>query len=149
MATSDSIIPPLRKNDFSAWFGGYAHSRAYFSLWIAMNRRKRLIPRAAFFVIPPDNDWELLVNIQAFFEIGGLIRWRDQCEWRVDDIDDLASVIIPFFESHPFIVGSKKRDFIAWKRGVEFVMKHQGIRYFDDLLEEFSELVMEIRANQQ
>lgn len=81
--------------------------------------------KAQFVVTGPKENIKTLEKIKREMSCGEITVSKDQARFSVQKIDDITSVVIPFFRKN-LLRDAKKKDFELWSKGVEVIRKNKG-----------------------
>ncbi len=157
------------RRDFGNWLVGFTDGEGCFQLMISKNKPMPdgLLRSSTFRIGLRYDDKPILEKIRGYLGCGTIYDNFTACkiksttnpsaEFRVADIKDLATKIVPFFEKFQ-LRSKKKRDFDIWKKGVEVsylvnckprIYKSYGYGYepkwLDKDKERFSELDRQLK----
>ena len=76
-----------------------------------------------FVIVLREDDIQLLQSVQDTIGCGTITRSQGTVRYSVRGINELNSVIIPFFKKHP-LYGKKKADFELWSEAVKILHGH-------------------------
>ncbi len=80
-----------------------------------------------FVVTGPKESAKLMQKIKNELECGEVHITRDQARFSVQKIDDITSVVIPYFTKNK-LADKKRKDFELWQKAVEIIHKNKGKR---------------------
>src|SRR3989344_2887010 len=78
-----------------------------------------------FVVAVQKEDSKKLEHIKKAFACGKISQGAGQARFSVQDIDDIADCVIPYFHKNR-LADNKKKDFELWKKAVEIIHKNKG-----------------------
>ena len=81
--------------------------------------------KAQFVVTGPKESAKILEKIKSKFRCGEVHISKDQARFSVQRIDDIISVVVPFFRKN-ILRDAKRKDFELWAKGVETIRKNKG-----------------------
>ncbi len=82
--------------------------------------------RYQFVIVTRKDDEELLRKIKNTLNCGTIHFARgDQARYSVQDIENLNSIIIPFFRKYP-LSGKKNKDFELWAEAIKILYQNKG-----------------------
>lgn len=121
-----------RLKSFASWIVGFTDGEGCFSVSIIKNSTTKagiqIFPE--FVITQGEKSLQTLKKIEKYFKCGKIfINHRHDnhnenlCRYCVRKIDDLVSVIIPFFEQHK-LQTLKQKDFISFRKVVK-IMAHK------------------------
>ena len=133
MAKANSIAPfppDIDRNAFGNWLSGFTDGEGCFTLKKVASRRYPggFCPAAGFRIVLRADDGPVLLLAQSFWNCGRLIlragkppsrrpNAKPQSSFRIEVMQDLASVIVPHFEKYP-LRAKKAADFVIWRQAV-------------------------------
>lgn len=130
--------------NFAYWISGFTDGEGCFSIAIINNDTtkfgKQIFPE--FVVTQGEKNLSALKKIKSFFKCGNIYinrRYDNHNEniyrYCVRSINDLAKIIIPFFDNHSLYT-SKKGDFLIFKKVVKDMIskKHLNDKGFKKIL---------------
>jgi len=126
------------------WIVGFTDGEGCFHIGISANKTYKLgfqvLPE--FVVVQHQRDIKLLYRLKDYFRCG-VVRPNhgDRYCFRVRKLDDLSTVIVPFFEKHQ-LKTMKKVDFLKFRRVVRLIQKGAH------LTEEGLEAIRKIKAKE-
>ena len=94
----------------------------------------------AFAIELKARDLPLLEKIQSFFGVGSIKANRNQYKYVVNSVQDIHSVIIPFFTKHPLLT-SKYISFLLFQQAITLMIEK------NHLTMEGVQLITSIRAS--
>lgn len=80
--------------------------------------------KVCFAILLRIDDAGLLENVRNTLGIGALYLGKHEAQLRVNDLNDLYNVIVPFFKKNK-LFGKKKQDFKLWAKAVEILYNHK------------------------
>lgn len=118
--------------ELDPWFiTGFTDGEGSFSIIIQITNIVKWKVRASFEINLHSKDLEILKKIQAFFGgIGNIYVRSDRpiCVYRVTNVSDLLSVIIPHFSTYP-LVSQKQADFKLWATVVDMMSRKEHLQF--------------------
>lgn len=81
--------------------------------------------KAQFIVTSPKENAKVLEKIKNEVGCGEVSISKDQARFSVQNIGDIAGVVVPFFRKNK-LAEKKKKDFELWAKGVEIIQKNKG-----------------------
>lgn len=105
------------------WIVGFVDGEGCFHIGIAKNNRLKLGYQVfpEFVVVQHERDVKLLHHIKSYFGCGVVRKNHgDRMCYRVQDINHLSSLIVPFFEKHQ-LKSMKKVDFLKFRKVVRLM----------------------------
>jgi len=81
--------------------------------------------KAQFIVTGPKDNTKMLEKIKKEMGCGDVTISKDQARFSVQKIDDIVSVVVPFFRKNK-LIDKKKKDFELWAKGTEIIYKNKG-----------------------
>ena len=111
------------------WIVGFTDGEGCFYIGInahpEMSVGFQVLPE--FTVVQHERDVQVLHALKSFFGCGVVRRNHgDRMAYRVRDITHLASVIVPFFETHT-LKTAKKQDFLSFRNVVRLLQQKQHL----------------------
>ena len=86
--------------------------------------------KVQFVVTAPKNNIKILQKIKREIGCGEINISKDQARFSVQKIDNITSVVVPFFKKN-LLAEKKKKDFELWSKGVEIIQRNKG-KYLTD-----------------
>jgi hypothetical protein len=111
------------------WIVGFVDGEGCFHIGVAKNKTFKLgyqiLPE--FVISQHERDIKLLYNIKSYFNCGVVRKnyGKVSC-YRVRDLNQLANIIIPFFEKHQ-LKTMKKVDFLKFRTVVRFMVEKRHL----------------------
>ncbi|TSC94744.1 MAG: hypothetical protein CEN87_278 [Parcubacteria group bacterium Licking1014_1] len=81
--------------------------------------------KAQFIITGPKENIKTLEKIKNQMNCGEVAVSKDQARFSVQKINDIASIVVPFFRKN-LLRDVKKKDFELWAKGVEIIRKNKG-----------------------
>lgn len=81
--------------------------------------------KVQFIITGPKENAKLLDKAQRMLACGKVTSTGNQTRFSVQDIDDIANVVVPFFKKNKLGDG-KKKEFEAWQKAVAIVQRNKG-----------------------
>lgn len=81
--------------------------------------------KAQFVVTGPKESAKIFEKIKSKFGCGEIHISKDQARFSVQKIDDITSVVVPFFRRN-LLRDVKKKNFELWAKGVEIIRRNKG-----------------------
>lgn len=81
--------------------------------------------KVQFVVTGPKESAKIFEKIKSKFGCGEIHISKDQARFSVQKIDDIKSIVVPFFRRN-LLRDVKKKDFELWAKGVEVIHKNKG-----------------------
>jgi hypothetical protein len=78
-----------------------------------------------FVVTGPKEKIKLLEKIKKELKCGAVNVSKDQARFSVQKIDDINSVVVPFFKKNQ-LASQKKKDFELWQKAAGIIQKNKG-----------------------
>ncbi len=78
-----------------------------------------------FVITSPKTHIGVLQKVKKMVGCGTVSVTKEQARFSVQKIEDIAEVIVPFFNAHK-LTDNKKKDFELWKRAVSIISKNKG-----------------------
>lgn len=154
------------KRDFGNWLAGFVDGEGCFFLRMRCDRGYQRCD-AAFRIELRADDLSVLKKIRKYLGCGSIkekrlpsinstANSRPQSSYRVCNVTDLATIIVPMFELCP-LHAKKANDFLVWKEAVYLLHKlkmrkirSNGGRFFtkwtDEEFNRFSKLVADLKG---
>jgi hypothetical protein len=118
----------LDRRRFGDWLSGFTDGEGCFGLYLhTYNYSRCLRPVANYSISIRADDLPVLRLIQSFFDCGCVVpgtrdngKSKDSYVFKITSLDDLMTVAIPHFQTHP-LLAKKARDFHIWCEGVRFI----------------------------
>ena len=111
------------------WIVGFVDGEGYFHINVAkkntLKSEYQILPE--FVISQHERDIKLLYNIKSYFNCG-VVRKNNRkvpC-YRVRDLNQLATIILPFFEKHQ-LKTMKKVDFLKFRDVVRLMMEEKHL----------------------
>lgn len=79
-----------------------------------------------FVVTAPKTNGKLLDKVKKIIGCGKLSITKDQARFSVQDIDDIADTIVPFFRKNK-LANNKKKEFELWQKAAAIIQSNKGI----------------------
>jgi len=126
------------------WIVGFTDGEGCFHIGISANKTYKsgfqLLPE--FVVVQHQRDIKVLYGLKAYFRCGVVCRNHgDRYSFRVRKLQDLSTIILPFFEKHQ-LKTLKKVDFLKFRRVVRSM--EQGLHLTTEGLAE----ILKIKAKE-
>jgi hypothetical protein len=80
-----------------------------------------------FVVTTPKENVKTLEKIKRELACGTIYISKDQARFSVQNINEIAQIIVPFFQKNS-LGERKKKDFSLWKKAVEIIWQNKGQR---------------------
>jgi LAGLIDADG endonuclease len=94
-----------------------------------------------------EKDIQLLYAIKKFFKYGSVEKEDDFFTYRINEINTLFNVIIPFFEKNKLLT-KKKLDFLAFRDAILITKKEKNENGFDeDSLNRINKIEKKVKNN--
>ncbi len=79
-----------------------------------------------FIITAPKENNKVLEKAKKMIGCGKITITVGQARLSVQNLDDIAKIIVPFFTKNK-LTGNKKKDFDVWQKAVEIIYKNKGI----------------------
>lgn len=175
MATRQYIAPlpdNIDRDAFGHWISGFTDGEGCFLLQQHSHaKRSHGHPVAEFKISLRLDDIAILKSMQSYFRCGIIAKpvcprnpqtnKKPSVEWHTAKTADLYNIIVPHFKKYP-LRAKKRRDFLIWKQGVEFLYSMSllndngrgikcGVSYIwtPERLAHFSQLIIALKAQRE
>lgn len=111
------------------WIVGFVDGEGWFHIGVTKNSTLKLgyqiLPE--FVISKHQRDIKLLYNLKSFFGCGVVKKKNEKVSsYHVRDIDQLANIILPFFEKHQ-LKTMKKVDFLKFRHVVRLMVEKKHL----------------------
>ena len=130
----------MQNRNIDEYIAGFVDGEGCFALSLRKDVRKERPGspvyfhwKAMFAIELRSDDVSVLNLIHERFKCGSVthIPKRNVVRFQVANLDDLNTIISPFFEAHT-LIGKKQRDFNAWRKAVKILYEQkQGSAHVD------------------
>lgn len=78
-----------------------------------------------FIVTTPKDNSKILGKFKKIIGCGNISITKNQARFSVQDINDIANIVVPFFRKNQ-LLGNKKNNFALWQKAVDIIHSNKG-----------------------